>query len=41
MLRSLPKRRARCGASGPNRPRHRTGRVVSRPAMVADRPISV
>ncbi len=36
--RSLPNRRARIGASGANRPRHKTGKVVSSPASAADMP---
>ncbi|MNR09260.1 hypothetical protein D3C85_1254560 [compost metagenome] len=32
ITRSLPKRRARTGASGAKRPRHSTGKVVNRPA---------
>ncbi|MNZ75110.1 hypothetical protein D3C78_935810 [compost metagenome] len=36
--RSLPKRRASIGANGANRPRQRTGNVVSRPACAALKP---
>ncbi|MNE66303.1 hypothetical protein D3C80_1618430 [compost metagenome] len=35
ITRSLPKRRARIGAKGANRPRQRTGKVVSKPACEA------
>ncbi|MNH20445.1 hypothetical protein D3C79_802150 [compost metagenome] len=38
ITRSLPKRRARIGANGANRPRHSTGKVVSKPACEALRP---
>ncbi|MOA25285.1 hypothetical protein D3C78_1460010 [compost metagenome] len=38
-VRSAPRRRARIGASGANRPRQSTGRVVSRPAAAPDRPV--
>ncbi|MNP52780.1 hypothetical protein D3C76_1471940 [compost metagenome] len=38
ITRSLPKRRASTGASGANKPRHSTGKVVSKPAAEALRP---
>src|SRR5829696_3953961 len=37
---SRPIRRARRGASGANAPKHSTGRVVSRPAIADERPVS-
>ena len=36
--RSAPKRRASIGANGANKPRHSTGKVVSKPACAADKP---